>query len=144
MICPVCGNIAEDNAKFCGNCGTNFNNIQSATQLNTEEDAVASFLSEMGENPAQQTVSDKITEQTEAVFQETQDRLFLDDDDEEEAMSDEAIVSKFFDNLDSIEEDAPMELSSEYKPEETQSKKIAPVFEEIPDEPIELPVEEMK
>lgn len=143
MICPVCGNIAEDNAKFCGNCGTNFNNIQSATQLNTEEDAVASFLSEMGENPAQQTVFDKITEQTEAVFQETQDRLFLDDDDEEEAMSDEAIVSKFFDNLDSIEEDAPMELSSEYKPEETQSKKIAPVFEEIPDEPIELPVEEM-
>ena len=142
MICPVCGNIAEDNAKFCGNCGTNFSNIQSAPKTNIEEDAVASFLSEMEENSAQSIVSENITEQTDAVYQETQDRLFLDDDDEEEAMSDEAIVNKFFDNLDSLEEDAPMDLSSEYKPEETQSKKIAPVFEEIPDEPIELPAEE--
>lgn len=146
MICPTCGNIVDDNSKFCGNCGNKFTNMQNSSEVN-EMDAIASFLSEMegtSAHTSQTMQSETIIEQTEAVHQDTQDRLFLDDDDEEDEISDETAINNFFNNLDSLEEDAPMDLKVGYVPEQTQARKIAPVFEEIPEEEIfeELPATE--
>lgn len=135
MFCPVCGNQVEENTKFCGNCGNKFRVENIPTPANDETDAIASFLSEMdnlGKHTEEPTA--EINDATEFVNQSDKNRLFLDDDDEEDAVSDDAIVNQFFDNLDSLEEDASMNLTTEYNAETSNVRKIAPVFEEIPDE----------
>lgn len=141
MFCPVCGNQVENNTKFCGNCGNKFEAEPVLAQApeQDEADAIASFLSEMdnlGKHDDVAPVSEEpvFNDNTDFVHQNTENRLFLDDDDEEDAVSDEAIVSQFFDNLDTLDTDETMKLTSEYKAEENNTRKIAPVFEEIPDE----------
>ncbi len=141
MFCPVCGNQVENNTKFCGNCGNKFEAEPVLAQApeQDEADAIASFLSEMDnlgkhENVAAVSEEPVFNDSTEFVHQNTESRLFLDDDDEEDSVSDEAIVSQFFDNLDTLDTDETMKLTSEYKAEDNSARKIAPVFEEIPDE----------
>lgn len=141
MFCPVCGNQVENNTKFCGNCGNKFEAEPVLAQApeQDEADAIASFLSEMDnlgkhEDVAPASEEPVFNDNTDFVHQNTENRLFLDDDDEEDAVSDEAIVSQFFDNLDTLDTDETMKLTSEYKAEENNTRKIAPVFEEIPDE----------
>ena len=141
MFCPVCGNQVENNTKFCGNCGNKFEAEPVLAQApeQDEADAIASFLNEMdnlGKHDDVAPVSEEpvFNDNTDFVHQNTENRLFLDDDDEEDAVSDEAIVSQFFDNLDTLDTDETMKLTSEYKAEENNTRKIAPVFEEIPDE----------
>lgn len=127
MFCPVCGNLMEDNTKFCGNCGTKIDNNIMPNSGNNDNAVVDDFLKAM---EGQQTTT--IEENTEAVFQDTKERLFLDDEDDC-IIEDEEIVEKFFNNLETLEEDTPMDLSKEYNPEQTYTPQIAPVFEEIPD-----------
>lgn len=141
MFCPVCGNQVENNTKFCGNCGNKFEAEPVLAQApeQDEADAIASFLNEMdnlGKHDDVTPASEEpvFNDNTDFVHQNTENRLFLDDDDEEDAVSDEAIVSQFFDNLDTLDTDETMKLTSEYKAEENNTRKIAPVFEEIPDE----------
>ena len=141
MFCPVCGNQVENNTKFCGNCGNKFEAEPVLAQApeQDEADAIASFLNEMDnlgkhENVAAVSEEPVFNDSTEFVHQNTESRLFLDDDDEEDSVSDEAIVSQFFDNLDTLDTDETMKLTSEYKAEDNSARKIAPVFEEIPDE----------
>ena len=141
MFCPVCGNQVENNTKFCGNCGNKFEAEPVLAQApeQDEADAIASFLNEMDnlgkrEDVAPASEEPVFNDNTDFVHQNTENRLFLDDDDEEDAVSDEAIVSQFFDNLDTLDTDETMKLTSEYKAEENNTRKIAPVFEEIPDE----------
>jgi len=141
MFCPVCGNQVENNTKFCGNCGNKFEAEPVLAQApeQDEADAIASFLSEMdnlGKHEDVAPVSEEVAfnDNTDAVHQDTENRLFLDDDDEEDTVSDEAIVSQFFDNLDTLDTDETMKLTSEYKAEDNNARKIAPVFEEIPEE----------
>ena len=141
MFCPVCGNQVENNTKFCGNCGNKFEAEPVLAQApeQDEADAIASFLSEMdnlGKHDDVATVSEEpvFNDNTDFVHQNTENRLFLDDDDEEDSVSDEAIVSQFFDNLDTLDTDETMKLTSDYKAEDNNARKIAPVFEEIPDE----------
>lgn len=132
MFCPVCGNLLEDNTKFCGNCGTKIDNNM-ATASGDSDTLVNDFLKSM-EGPKSTTIEEK----TEAVFQNTKERLFLDDDDDY-VMEDEEIVEKFFTNLETLEEDAPMDLTKDYNPQQSYTPQIAPVFEEIP-ESIEEPM----
>lgn len=142
MFCPVCGNQVENNTKFCGNCGNKFEAepILAQAPEQDEADAIASFLSEMdnlGNNSVAPVSEEPVfNDNTEVVHQDTENRLFLDDDDEEDSISDEAIVSQFFDNLDTLDTDETMKLTSEYRAEDNNVRKIAPVFEEIPEEEV--------
>ena len=135
MNCPYCNMPIEEGKSFCGNCGSKLNVNNVTDEKN--DDVIDAFLSEMEGTSASEDV--QVSDKTEAVFQETKERLFLDDnEDEEDAMTDEEIVNKFFDNLDSLEEDAPMELNKNYIPNEDNTPKIMPVFESVPED-IDLP-----
>ena len=135
MNCPYCNMPIEEGKNFCGNCGSKLNVNNVTDEKN--DDVIDAFLSEMEGTSASENV--QVSDKTEAVFQETKERLFLDDnEDEEDAMTDEEIVNKFFDNLDSLEEDAPMELNKNYIPNEDNTPKIMPVFESVPED-IDMP-----
>ena len=132
MLCPVCGKQNENGAKFCNNCGNRLEaQTPSATPVQDNTDAVASFSNDLDGFGSNGEIT---IDNTEHVYRNTENRLFLDDDDEEYTISDEAIVSQFFDNLDSLEEDESMGLTTEFRPETNGLRKAAPVFEEIPEE----------
>ena len=121
MLCPTCGNMLEQDAKICDVCGTNLMEMEDdSVQSNTVQDndipsndALLALCFDETENLDSIVSEYELAEQTDAVHQGTRERLFLDDEDEDDAESDEAIVEQFFSNLEAIEDDSDMQITNE-------------------------------
>lgn len=129
MYCPQCGNVISENSKFCGECGFS---IPSAQEISTDalSPSADALLTEMFPTITEENENVELTEKTDKIEQNDNNRLFLDDeeDDNEEDNSD-----AFFSNLVALNENEEMISNDTSYFQTSDSKKIAPVFEEVPD-----------